>query len=77
MQDPKPNPWPNNPNAYECPWGCNGTGFMPWFAHIQGGICFSCKGDGWILGRGHVAPAPAPRRRRQWRKVGSQLMEVT
>ena len=82
MRDPKPNPWPGNPNAYECPWGCNGTGSMPWFAHIQGGICFSCKGDGWILGRGNVAPvrgpAPAPpRRRRQWRRVGSQLVEIT
>ena len=77
MRNSKPNPWPNNLNAYECPWGCNGTGSLPWFAHIQGGICFSCKGDGWILGRGHAAPAPAPKRRRQWRKVGSQIMEVT
>jgi hypothetical protein len=82
MRDPKPNPWPGNANAYECPWGCNGTGSMPWFAHIQGGICFSCKGDGWILGRGNRAPAPAPapappRRRRQWQRVGSQLVEIT
>ena len=78
MRDPKPNPWPGNPNAYECPWGCNGTGTMPWFAHIQGGICFSCKGDGWILGRGNRAPAPAPpRRRRQWQRVGAQLVEIT
>jgi hypothetical protein len=64
MRDPKPNPWPGNPNAYECPWGCNGTGSMPWFAHIQGGICFSCKGEGWGWGwgwDGATLPQPQPR----------------
>ena len=75
MRDPNPNPWPGNPNAYECPWGCNGTGSMPWFAHIQGGVCFHCHGQGWILGRGPATPAK-PRQRRQWRRVGSQLVEV-
>jgi hypothetical protein len=75
MRTPLPNPWPGNPNAYECPWGCNGTGTMPWFAHIQGGVCFHCHGQGWILGRGPAAPAQ-PRQRRQWRKVGGRLVEV-
>ena len=75
MRNPNANPWPGNPSAYECPWGCNGTGSLPWFAHIEGGVCFGCRGDGWILGRGHAAPAQ-PRRRRQWRRVGSQLVEV-
>ena len=75
MRHPLPNPWPGNPNAYECPWGCNGTGSMPWFAHVQGGVCFGCHGRGWLLGRGPAAPAQ-PRQRRQWRRVGSQLVEV-
>lgn len=76
----RPNPWPGNPNAYECPWGCNGTGTMPWFAHVQGGVCFSCKGEGWILGRGSKAPRPvraeasAPRPARKWKRVGNRLI---
>ena len=76
MREPLPNPWPGNPNAYECPWGCNGTGTLPWFSHIHGGVCFACHGNGWILGR-RRRPAPAkPRKRRQWRRVGSRLVEV-
>ena len=74
-RQPKQNPWPGNPNAYQCPWGCNGTGYMPWFAHVQGGICFSCKGDGWILGRGHQ---PIKRSRQQcgrrWRRDGGRIV---
>ena len=70
----QPNPWPGNPNAYPCPWGCNGTGSMPWFSHIQGGVCFSCKGEGWILGRGH-RPAPVKRSTGQrWRKEGGRIV---
>jgi hypothetical protein len=75
MRHPLSNPWPGNPNAYQCPWGCNGTGSMPWFAHIQGGVCFHCHGRGWLLGRGPAAPAK-PRQVRQWRRVGNQLVEV-
>ena len=75
MRNPNPSPWPDNPNAYECPWGCNGTGTMPWFSHIANGVCFGCHGQGWILGRGHAAPTQT-RKRRQWRRVGSQLVEV-
>ena len=63
------NPWPGNPNAYECPMGCNGTGVLPWFSHIQNGVCFSCHGSGWILGRG-----PRPRKRKQWRKQGDRIV---
>lgn len=75
-----PNPWPGNPNAYECPWGCNGTGERPEFRHIAGGVCFACKGQGWILGRGSRPPqqrqqpapqAPGPRR---WRKDGGRIV---
>ena len=88
MREPLPNPWPGNPNAYPCPWGCNGTGTMPWFSHVQNGVCFACHGNGWILGRGSRPavsetnrgrrPAPAkPRKRRQWRRVGSRLVEIT
>lgn len=70
----RPNPWPGNPNAYPCPWGCNGTGSMPWFSHVQGGVCFSCKGAGWILGRGH-RPAPVKRTSGQrWRKEGGRIV---
>lgn len=75
MRDPKANPWPGDPNAYECPWGCNGTGSLPWFSHIAEGVCFACRGVGWIRGRGHSAPAH-PRKRRQWRKEGARLVEV-
>ena len=44
MRDPLPSPWPGNPNAYACPWGCNGTGSLPWFSHIANGVCFACHG---------------------------------
>lgn len=73
MRDPLPNPWPGNPNAYECPWGCNGTGTMPWFAHIEGGVCFSCHGQGWILGRGQQQAQPQ-QRRQQWRREGRRIV---
>jgi len=76
MRDPLPNPWPGNPNAYACPWGCNGTGNLPWFSHIANGVCFACHGQGWILGRGHQQPRQQPRKRRQWRKQGRQIVEV-
>jgi hypothetical protein len=75
-REPKPNPWPGNPNAYECPWGCNGTGYMPWFSHIEGGVCFRCHGTGWILGRGHQ-PAPIKRgntSRAKWRKEAGRIV---
>lgn len=77
----KPNPWPENPNAYLCPWGCNGTGYMPWFSHIAGGVCFRCKGDGWILGRGVSAiPRRAPQQTRpgprRWRREGSRIVSA-
>jgi hypothetical protein len=75
MRAPNPNPWPGNPKAYECPWGCNGTGSMPWFSHIADGVCFGCHGVGWILGRGPAGPAQ-PRKRRHWRKEGTRLVEV-
>lgn len=74
MRQPLPNPWPGNPNAYCCPWGCNGTGSLPWFNHIANGVCFACHGQGWILGRGHQQQPP--RKRRQWRKQGAQIVEV-
>ncbi len=70
MRDPLPNPWPGNPSAYECPWGCNGTGSMPWFAHIADGVCFGCHGNGWIRGRGQRQPT----KRRQWQKVGGRIV---
>jgi hypothetical protein len=71
MRDPLSNPWPGNPNAYQCPWGCNGTGTMPWFAHVQGGVCFNCHGQGWILGRGQQQPR---RQRPQWRREGKRIV---
>jgi hypothetical protein len=75
MRDPNPNPWPGDPRAYECPWGCNGTGTLPWFSHIADGVCFGCHGVGWIRGRGHT-PLAQPRKRRHWRKEGARLVEV-
>ena len=30
----------------ECP-KCGGTGHLPMYAGIAGGVCFSCKGDGF------------------------------
>jgi hypothetical protein len=73
---PKPNPWPGNPNAYPCPWGCNGTGSMPWFSHIADGACFSCRGEGWILGRAHqqIRERPANEPRRRWRREGNRIV---
>lgn len=75
MRDPNPNPWPGDPRAYQCPWGCNGTGTLPWFSHIADGVCFGCHGVGWIRGRGQAQPAQ-PRKRRHWRKEGARLVEV-
>ena len=75
-----PSPWPGNPNAYPCPWGCNGTGSQPWFSHIAGGVCFGCKGNGWILGRGltgtpcRAAAATASGSPRRWRKQGGRIV---
>jgi hypothetical protein len=52
---------------------------MPWFSHIQGGVCFSCHGEGWILGRGN-RPAPVKRsttsttRGRRWRREGGRIV---
>lgn len=71
MKEPLPNPWPGNPNAYQCPWGCNGTGTMPWFSHIANGVCFSCHGQGWILGRGHQ---PQRQQRRKWQLQGDRIV---
>lgn len=68
-----PNPWPGNPNAYPCPWGCNGTGSMPWFSHVAGGVCFSCKGAGWILDRGAARPRPQQQGHR-WRLQGRRIV---
>jgi hypothetical protein len=25
---------------------CNGTGYLPQFKHIEGGVCFKCRGAG-------------------------------
>ena len=79
----RPNPWPGNPNAYPCPWGCNGTGSMPWFSHIADGVCFSCHGEGWILGRGdrtYRSQPPQPRAinepRPRWRRRGNQIVAI-
>ena len=30
-----------------CP-KCNGTGFIPAYAHIAGGSCYRCKGKKWV-----------------------------
>ena len=43
MRNPNPSPWPGNPNAYECPWGCNGTGST--FRAVWHAI--ACPG-GWL-----------------------------
>jgi hypothetical protein len=51
---------------------------MPWFAHIQGGVCFSCRGEGWILGRGN-RPAPVKRTTangRRWRRDGARIIQA-
>lgn len=26
-------------------WKCGGSGYLPEYAHIQGGVCFSCSGE--------------------------------
>lgn len=75
---PKSNPWPGNPLAYECPWGCNGTGDLPWFSHIADGLCFGCQGKGWILGRGHqpTKEKPTGEPRRRWQKQGNRIVRI-
>lgn len=77
-RQPLPNPWPGNPNAYECPWGCNGTGSLPWFAHVAGGVCFACHGKGWQLGRGNRGPIKRTPQQtptgRRWRREGGRIV---
>ena len=75
---PQANPWPGNPNAYPCPWGCNGTGDLPWFAHVAGGECFGCHGAGWILGKGsrQPTPKPTPKPGRRWRRDGGRIIQA-
>ena len=83
QSEPKPNPWPGDPNTYECPWGCNGTGDLPWFSHIADGVCFGCHGQGWIRGRGdrtYRSQPPQPRAinepRPRWRRRGNQIVAI-
>lgn len=28
---------------------CGGSGRMPMFAHVAGGVCFACNGDGFVI----------------------------
>jgi hypothetical protein len=71
-----PNPWPGSRRAYPCPWGCNGTGHLPHFQHIADGVCFGCKGRGWLYGRNEVdAAAAAPSQQaRRWRREGRRIV---
>jgi hypothetical protein len=32
----------------ECPRCLNGKGFISAFKHVQGGVCFKCKGQGFV-----------------------------
>ena len=43
----------------ECP-KCGGSGRIKAFGHIEGGVCFACKGKGRIYGKVKVTP-PAPK----------------
>lgn len=43
---------------------CDGTGELPQFRHVQGGVCFRCEGSGNDpKGRNRSRPRRAPRRR--------------
>jgi hypothetical protein len=82
------NPWPGSRRAYPCPWGCNGTGKLLQFRHIANGVCFGCKGRGWLYGLNEVSgveaairhrQAPAPTERqplRHWRRIGGRIEQV-
>jgi len=71
-----PNPWPSSRRAYPCPFGCNGTGHLPHFRHIADGVCFGCKGLGWLYGRNEVEAAAAapPDQARRWRREGRRII---
>jgi len=74
-----PNPWPGSRRAYPCPFGCNGTGHLPHFRHIAGGVCFGCKGHGWLYGRNEAGTAAAPQQQapqqpRRWRRDGRRIV---
>jgi hypothetical protein len=67
------NPWPGSRRAYPCLFGCNGTGHLPHFQHIANGVCFGCKGRGWLYGRNEISKqAPQPPRR--WRLEGRRII---
>jgi hypothetical protein len=49
---------------------------MPWFAHIQGGVCFSCHGNGWILGKGSPPRRATTEPGRRWRRDGARIIQA-
>lgn len=71
-----PNPWPGSRHAYPCPFGCNGTGHLPWFQHVADGVCFGCKGRGWLYGRNeaNAAAAALPPQSSRWRREGRRIV---
>lgn len=36
---------------------CGGTGYLPGYRHVAGGICFECGGGKYLKARGPVAKA--------------------
>ena len=68
-----PNPWPGSRRAYPCPFGCNGTGHLPHFSHIAEGVCFGCKGRGWLYGRNPISEQ-TPQQARRWRREGRRIV---
>lgn len=43
--------------TYKCP-KCNGSGYLSCYSGIAGGVCFSCSGNGYKVGK---APVPGIR----------------
>ena len=73
IDNPLPCPWPGadrKGKACLC-WHCHGTGELPHFRHIQDGVCFACKGRGWLYSP-NASRGRGPRK--TWRKEGDRMV---
>ena len=84
IDNPLPCPWPGaerEGKACLCP-NCQGVGELSWFRHIDDGVCYWCKGRGWLYCPGPVkAPNPAtPETRRtapkRWIRVDGVMVQA-
>ena len=85
IDNPLPCPWPGaerDGRACLCP-NCHGVGEFHWLRHIDDGVCYWCKGRGWLYSprRASSQPKPStPETRRtpakRWVRVDGRLVQA-